>query len=83
MFTTGAAGSLKSMVMALPTAQAVWSIRPQGLPKKTFSAYWLILAISTASSELSLYSPLKMAPTTTSKAAELDRPEPRSTELVV
>ena len=31
--TTGAAGSLKSMVITPPTAQAVWSIRPLGLPK--------------------------------------------------
>ena len=29
----GWAGSAKSMPMMLPTAEAVWSIRPQGLPK--------------------------------------------------
>ena len=35
------------MVITPPTAQAVWSIRPQGLPKNTFSAYWPIWAILT------------------------------------
>ena len=31
--TMGSAGSAKSMPMMLPTLEAVWSIRPQGLPK--------------------------------------------------
>ena len=31
--TTGFAGLAKSMVMMLPTLEAIWSIRPQGLPK--------------------------------------------------
>ena len=31
--TTGFSGSAKSMVMMLPTLEAIWSIRPQGLPK--------------------------------------------------
>ena len=32
-YTMGLAGSAKSMVMMLPTQEAIWSIRPQGLPK--------------------------------------------------
>ena len=36
---TGLSLSKKSIVTRLPTAEAVWSIRPQGLPKNTFSAY--------------------------------------------
>ena len=42
--TTGAEGSLKSMDTTPPTAEAVSSIRPQGLPKNTFSANWPIWA---------------------------------------
>ena len=74
------------MVMAPPTAQAVWSIRPQGFSKKTFSAYWPICAMLTwsrASMSLPLYSPRKMAPMHTSNAAELESPDPPSTLLVV
>ncbi len=41
------------------------------------------LDLENFSMSLSLYSPRRMAPMQTSKAAELDRPEPRSTLLVV
>ena len=75
---------MKSIYTMPPTLEAVCSIRPQGLPKYTFSAYWPIWAISTGESLFSKYSPFIMRPISTSKAAELERPEPGSTvELIL
>ena len=77
--TAGQAVSAKSMATTPPTEEAVWSMRPQGFPKKTFSAYCPICAISIADTALSANSPFRMRPMRTSNAAELERPEPGST----
>ena len=77
--TTGLAGSKKSMATTPPTEEAVWSMRPQGLPKNTFSAYCPIWAISTAVARPPQKRPLSMVPISTSKAAEELRPLPPGT----
>ena len=77
--TAGQAVSAKSMATTPPTEEAVWSMRPQGLPKKTFSAYWPIWAISTAELLPFQKSALSMVPMSTSKAAEEERPLPPGT----
>ena len=67
------------MAIIPPQAEAIWSMSPQGLPKKRFSAAWPIMASSVASSSSLQKRPLTTAPISTSKAAEEDRPEPGST----
>ena len=56
-----------------------WSIRPQGLPKYTFSAHWPIRAMSGAVRLFPANRALPMRPSSTSKAALLDSPDPGST----
>ena len=67
------------MATTPPTEEAVWSMRPQGLPKNTFSAYWPIWAISTAEHLPPQNNSLRMVPMSTSKAAEEERPLPPGT----
>lgn len=67
--TVGCAVSAKSMATTPPTEEAVWSISPQGLPKKTFSAYCPIWASSTGVHLPPKKSSLSMVPISTSKAA--------------
>jgi len=80
--TIGLAGSLKSICTNPPTEQAIWSIRPQGFPKNTFSAYWPIIAISIGETFISLYKPERIVPIIASNAAEEERPAPFKTSLV-
>ena len=62
-----------------PVLLTSWSIRPQGLPKYTFSAHWPIRAMSGAVRLFPANRALPMRPSSTSKAALLERPEPGST----
>ena len=76
-------GSLpKSWMDRPPTALAIWSIRPLGLPKNTFSAYWLMRAFSCGSITQPLYSASNTPTSMTSSAADEDRPLPLNTVLV-
>ncbi len=81
--TLGCCISLKSMATKLPTEEAIWSIKPQGFPKYTFSAYWPIWAIFTADCSLLQYKPFNIVPNNTSKAAEEESPEPFKTFEVI
>ena len=67
------------METAPPTAEAVWSIRPQGLPKKRFSAAWPNWASVTALRAPPQKRWLRMTPMSTSYAAEEERPDPAGT----
>ena len=71
------------MATTPPTELAIWSKRPEGLPKKTFSAYWPIWAMVTGVSAPPANRWFAMLPMSTSKAAELERPLPLSTAEVV
>ena len=76
-------GSRKSTDIIPPDAHASWSMRPHGLPKKTFSAYCEIFATVTGSALSSLKKHEIMVPIMSSKAAEDESPEPPSTSEVV
>ena len=67
---------LKSTYTVPPRAQTSWRMSPQGLPKKRFSASWAVLAMTTGSIPLSLYSSFRIRPISTEKAAEEDSPTP-------
>ena len=77
--TTGLALSWKSIVTMPPTEEAIWSSRPLGLPKKTFSAYCPVWAMRAGEHWPSKNSSLKMLPSSTSKAALELRPLPLNT----
>src|SRR6218665_3584195 len=79
----GLSGLAKSMVTSPPVEQAVWSISPQGFPKKLFSAYCPIMAFCTGSNFPLLKRSLKMAPRSTSKDADDDKPDPLGTPLSI
>ena len=83
MASTFASSVSKSMVTMPPTEEAIWSIRPQGLPKKMFSTFWAMTARVFASMTKPLYRPSRIAQMSTSNAAEEDRPLPRSTLLEI
>ena len=63
-----------------PAEAAIWSSRPQGLPKYTFSTRCAMTARVLKSITQPLYRPSRIAAIRISNAAEEDRPLPRSTD---
>ncbi|OEV22957.1 hypothetical protein AN220_27065 [Streptomyces nanshensis] len=62
-------------------AEAVWSMIPQGMPTKSFSARWHSRA-SCCRDSSSPYSSVSASPVTTSRAADEESPAPVGTVLV-